>query len=236
MSCITHIIKHGDTLYQLSRTYGVSIEDILNGNPHINPYNPYGLQIGMTLNICTTNNSDNGMSDKDVLLLTEMNKLWSQHVHWTRSFLISVAENLRDLEPTKTRLLQNPKDFGNLFRQHYNNTVGDKIQDLLTEHLTIGGDLIVALKNGNTNQARILNEHWYKNADEIAEYLASINPNYNKEELRKMLHKHLELLTNQVSARLRKNYSEDIKWYDEGEKEALNMADYFARGIIKQKK
>lgn len=60
--------------------------------------------------------------------------------------LISIAENLADLEATKARLLENPKDIADVFRKYYGNNIANTIQKLLTEHLVIGGDLIVALK------------------------------------------------------------------------------------------
>lgn len=43
---ITHTIRRGDTLYRLSRMYGVSVEKIMDANPNVNIYN---LVIGDTL-------------------------------------------------------------------------------------------------------------------------------------------------------------------------------------------
>ena len=63
--------------------------------------------------------------------------------------LISIAENLKDLDATQTRLLQNPKDIANVFRRYYGDSVANTIEKLLTEHLVIGKNLIVALKNNN---------------------------------------------------------------------------------------
>ena len=68
---------------------------------------------------------------------------------WTRMLLISIAENLKDLDATETRLLKNPKDIANIFKMYYGNTIANRIQELLTEHLAIGKELIVALKNKN---------------------------------------------------------------------------------------
>lgn len=45
-SGIQHTIKAGDTLYRLSRLYGVSVERIMEANPKGNIYN---LQIGETI-------------------------------------------------------------------------------------------------------------------------------------------------------------------------------------------
>lgn len=148
--------------------------------------------------------------------------------------LISIAENLKDLDATQTRLLQNPKDIANVFRKYYGNAIANRIQQLLTEHLVIGKDLIVALKDGNQEQATILNAKWYQNADEMAEAFSSINPFYPKDEIRRMLYEHLRLTTSEVDNRLKGNYAEDIRSYDMVQKEILRMSQFFVNGIVKQ--
>lgn len=153
---------------------------------------------------------------------------------WTRMLLISIAESLNDLEPTKARLLENPKDIADVFRKYYGNNIADTIQKLLTEHLVIGADLIVALKNKNQKLATELNSKWYKNADDMADAFSSINPFYPKEEVRKMLYEHLKLTTDEVNNRLKQNYSADIRAFDMVQKEILNMSEFFVNGIVKQ--
>lgn len=163
-----------------------------------------------------------------------MNLVWEQHIMWTRMLLISIAENLNDLEATKSRLLENPKDIANVFRRYYGNDIAKTIQELLTEHLVIGGDLMVALKKGNQKLATELNTKWYKNADDMANAFSSINPFYPKEEVRNMLYEHLKLTTNEVNARLRQDYRADIQAYDMVQKEILEMSQFFVNGIVKQ--
>ena len=153
---------------------------------------------------------------------------------WTRMLLISIAENLKDLEATQTRLLRNPKDIADVFRQYYGNNIASEIQRLLTEHLVIGKDLIVALKNKNQEQANTLNTKWYQNADRMAEAFSSINPFYLKEEIRKMLYEHLRLTTEEVNARLRADYVADINAYDMVQREILKMSQFFVNGIVRQ--
>ena len=167
-------------------------------------------------------------------LQRHMDSVWEQHIMWTRMFLISVAENLADLEPTKARLLENPKDVANLFEKFYGSNIASTIQNLIKEHLVIGGDLIVALKNGNQKLADELNKKWYKNADEIAIAFSSINPFYPREAVQKMFYEHLKLTSDEVSARLRKDYSADIKAFDIVQKEILKMSKFFVDGIVKQ--
>lgn len=49
-----------------------------------------------------------------VNLLKHMNLVWEQHIMWTRMLLISIADNLGDLDATRTRLLENPKDIADI--------------------------------------------------------------------------------------------------------------------------
>lgn len=230
---IFHTIQPGDTLYTLAMQYGTTVQNIIDTNIGLNPYN---LRVGQQIYIYPNyeQNSDYWISINQVQLLEQMNLVWEQHIMWTRMLLISIAENLKDLDATQTRLLQNPKDIANVFRKYYGNAIANRIQQLLIEHLVIGKDLIVALKDGNQEQATILNTKWYQNADEMAEAFSSINPFYPREEIRNMLYEHLRLTTNQINNRLQGKYVEDINSYDMVQKEILKMSQFFVNGIVRQ--
>ena len=225
-----YTLQNRDTLYTLALRYNTTVENIMANNAFLNPYN---LIVGSQIVICP-NSRDNtrgnisGISLQELNLLEEMNTLWEQHVFWTRLFLISVAESLDDLELTKNRLLRNPKDIASVYRRYYGNDIASRLETLLTEHLVIGGDLIVALKNKNTTLASTLTQKWYQNADEMAEFFSSFNPYYDKEEVRQMFYTHLQLTTDEVTARLRRDFAADIAAFDKIEKEALEMSRYFA--------
>lgn len=230
---ILHIIRPGDTLYNLAIQYGTTVQDIIDTNLSLDPYN---LRVGQQIYIYPNNNqgTDYWVSINQVRLLEQMNLVWEQHIMWTRMLLISIAENLKDLDATQTRLLRNPRDIANIFRVYYGNNIANEIQRLLTEHLAIGKDLIVALKNKKEDEAQALNKKWYKNADDMAEAFSSINPFYPKEQIRQMLYDHLRLTSNEVNARLKGNYTEDIKAYDMVQKEILRMSQFFVNGIVRQ--
>ena len=233
MNPILHTIRQGDTLYNLAIQYGTTVQNIIDTNIALNPYN---LRVGQQIYIYPNYEQDMSywVSMNQVQLLKQMNLVWEQHIMWTRMLLISIAENLKDLEATQARLLRNPKDIADVFRRFYGNVVANRIQQLLTEHLTIGKDLIVALKNKNQEEATRLNTKWYQNADEMAEAFSSINPFYPREEIRNMLYQHLRLTTNEVNNRLQGNYVEDINSYDMVQKEILRMSQFFVNGIVKQ--
>ena len=233
MNPILHTIRPGDTLYNLALQYGTTVQNIIDTNMALNPYD---LRVGQQIYIYPDNaqNTSYWVSMNQVQLLQQMNLVWEQHIMWTRMLLISIAENLKDLDATQARLLRNPKDIADIFRRYYGNVVANRIQQLLTEHLVIGKDLIVALKNKNQEEATKLNTKWYQNADEMAEAFSSINPFYPKEEIRNMLYEHLRLITNEVNNRLQGNYVADINSYDMVQKEILKMSQFFVNGIVRQ--
>lgn len=230
---ILHTIRPGDTLYNLAIMYCTTVQNIINTNLALDPYN---LRVGQQIYIYPNCNQNNNslVSINKVRLLENMNLVWEQHIMWTRMLLISIAENLKDLDATQARLLRNPRDIANVFRPYYGHNVANQIEKLLTEHLAIGKDLIVALKNNNQEQANLLNKKWYQNADMIADAFSSINPFFSKEEIRKMLYEHLRLTADEVTARLKGDYEADINAYDMVQKEILQMSQFFVNGIVRQ--
>lgn len=167
-------------------------------------------------------------------LINGMRLVWEQHVYWTRMLIISIAERLKDESAVAARLLQNPDDVANIFAGYYPADVAKKISQLLTEHLQIGAALITALRDGKTIEADVLNRRWYENADKMADAFSSINPYYNREEVRKMLYTHLDLTKQETAMRLAGNYPADIAAFNQAEREMISMADYFTSGIMRQ--
>lgn len=164
----------------------------------------------------------------------EMRKLWSQHVYWTRMFIISTAEKLQDLKFVTARLLENPKDFAKILRKYYGVNEAEAFNELLTEHLKIGGDLVNADMNAEMEKADMLRKSWYENADDISVFLSGINPCWNEQKWRRMMFSHLDMTEKEAGFRLKKEYPKDIEMFESIEKEALEMADYMTYGIIQQ--
>ena len=153
---------------------------------------------------------------------------------WTRSFIISTAANLADLDLVSQRLLRNPMDFANELRRFYGEEKANKFEQLLRQHFIIAANLVNSAKAGNTNAANEARTKWYQNADEIATFLATINPYWSKTRWQKMLYDHLNMTENEATYRLTSQYAKDIAEYQKIEDEALMMADYMAEGIMKQ--
>lgn len=172
------------------------------------------------------------LSQEDLRL--EMRELWAEHVVWTRMFIMSVADNTSDKTAVTTRLLKNYDDMADAMKPYYGNDTADKFGDLIEEHLLTAAALVEAAKAGNNTAASAAETKWYENADEIAAFESSINPNLNETELMSLWHDHLKLTKGEAVARLTKNYTADIEAFDQIEVQANMMADSMADGIISQ--
>lgn len=159
--------------------------------------------------------------------------LWEQHGLWTRSFIISTAANLPDLQFVTDRLLRNPSDFAAALQPFYMEQ-SKEFERLLREHLLIAAKLVDHAKKGDTQAADIDRKNWYANADQIAYFLSSINPYWSYEEWDDMMRTHLKLVEDEAVKRLKGQYAQDVALYDTIEKQALEMADMMSYGIISQ--
>lgn len=164
----------------------------------------------------------------------DMRKLWIDHAIWTRSYIVSNLAGLLDQEQVLARLLKNQKDIGNAIKPYYGEAAGNKLAELLTEHIVIAGKVVNAAKSGNQADLQKFNKEWYKNADDIAKFLSGANPNWTHKQLKDLLDRHLQLLTENVAARLAKNWEADIMAFDQGEDHIILLADTLTEGIVKQ--
>ena len=167
-------------------------------------------------------------------LLNELRKLWVEHVVWTRLFIISALAGLPDLDVATKRLLRNPSDFAKVLEIFYGRQKADTFRNLLEEHLKIAASIVENAKQNNTKAVDQYTKLWYSNADQIAAFLAEINPNWSEDEWKNLMHDHLRMTADEVMARLSGEYPKDSIIFDMIEEQALIMADVMTAGIIKQ--
>ncbi len=177
---------------------------------------------------------NNYFSPRQLELVNTLRRLWMEHVMWTRSFIISTAANLPDLDAVTKRLLRNPADFAAILSRFYGEPNARKFESLLRDHLLIAAALVNAAKAGDTKTADEQRQKWYANADDIAAFLSEINPFWSRENWQAMLYDHLKMTENEAGQYLTGQYPASIEQYDSIQNQALRMADDMSYGIINQ--
>jgi hypothetical protein len=157
-----------------------------------------------------------------------------EHVMWTRSFIVSTAFGLGDLNDVTKRLLQNPSDFAAALKPFYGSEAASAFEKLLTDHLQTAAALVNAAKAGDTNAVKQQREKWNKNADDIVDFLSKATPYWSRAEWQAALGEHLKRTENEAVQLLTGKYAASIAEYDAIQAQALEMADMLAQGIALQ--
>jgi hypothetical protein len=76
---------------------------------------------------------------------------------------------------------------------------------------------------------------WYRNGDQIADFLTEANPdNWPREEMRAMMRTHLDQTLAEATQCLEGHHEAEIRTYDEIHVHILEMADALSEGIFAQ--
>ena len=167
-------------------------------------------------------------------LREDMRKLWTDHVVWTRDYIIAAAADAPDQQAAAGRLLKNQEDIGAAVAGFYGKAAGDQLTVLLKDHINIAVEVIKAAKAGNKAGLTAADAKWQKNGEDIADFLSKANPNWPRATLVDMMKTHLSTTTAEVTARLNKDWAADVRAFDEVYRHILMMSDALADGIVKQ--
>jgi hypothetical protein len=163
-----------------------------------------------------------------------MGQLWEEHVLWTRLFIVSDTFNSADLQATTDRLLRNQDDIGNAFKPFFGSSAGTQLTALLRQHILQAAAIITDAKAGDAQALQRDEAAWYANANQIADFLHSLNPRaWPDADLRAMMKDHLDLTLTEAVDQLHGDYSKSVADFDAVEAEILQMADTLSNGITK---
>jgi hypothetical protein len=175
------------------------------------------------------------ITQSEVKFENEFRRLWVDHVLWTSNYITgATTAGAEDQKQVLARLLKNQEDIGNSIKPYYGDAAGNKLTELLKEHIVIAGDIVEAAKSGQGAKVNQLNKIWHRNADEIAAFLSGANPNLQNEDVKKLLYTHLELVTDDLTASLVKDWDARIVSIDDGLSHIIMMADAISDAVVKQ--
>lgn len=198
------------------------------------------LTLGLLITAPVSLRAENGKKPSPCDLKSDMRKLWEDHIIWTRNVIFNIIDDLPGTTEAVNRLLQNQVDIGDAIKPYYGTSAGNQLTALLRDHIIIAADLLTALKNDITppfdDSPAFTSAYtqWVANADAIAAFLSSANPNWPLAEMTSMMHDHLNLTGAEAMARKTANYAADVTAFDNVHMQILEMADMLTDGIVQQ--
>jgi hypothetical protein len=163
-----------------------------------------------------------------------LRKLWSDHVIWTREYIVAAVDDRPDAGEAASRLLRNQDDIGAAIVPYYGQDAGAALTKLLREHIMIAVDLVAAAKSKDDAAFAKHDARWTENAHQIAGFLAGANPNWPEQDVFDLLSLHLKLTKDEAVARLTRDYAADVKAFDDIFTEIMVLADALHDGLVAQ--
>ena len=139
--------------------------------------------------------------------------------------------------PTPTRPRQaagNQEDIGAAIAGFYGKDAGDRLTELLKEHILIAVELVAAAKSGDQAAFATHDARWTRNIETIAAFLAGANPNWKESDVLDLLALHLKLTKDETVARITGDWAADVKAFDDIFTEIMVLADALHDGLAAQ--
>jgi hypothetical protein len=162
-----------------------------------------------------------------------MRKLWEDHITWTRLAIVSFAAGLPDLPATEARLLRNQADIRRAIAPFYGRKAGRRLTALLREHIRGAVALLQAAKAGDDAAVGTAKAAWYRNGNQVADFLSAANPaHWPRRVMRSMMKEHLDETLKEAVDRLSGRFAADVRDYEAVHRHILVMADALSDGIV----
>lgn len=161
-------------------------------------------------------------------------ELWEEHIVWTRMVILGILQDRPGTAEYAERLLQNYVDMEDALEPFYGEDA-EVLGELIEEHLLIAVEILQAAKINDTEALNDAIARWYANGDEIAAFMSEMNPRFwPLEEARTMWREHLDATLAEALAILNGDFAADVDAFDLVHELALEMADFFSQGVIRQ--
>jgi hypothetical protein len=166
-------------------------------------------------------------------LITSSRFNWALLAAWTREYIHSVAGGLNNVKDIGDRLYRVPVDFYNLVLPFVGKANADRVLNITSLRQITLMSLITAMKNNDVETVNANTIRLYQLADELAIFLAQINPYWSQETWRSLFYQNIRMNLDLASSYMSGDYERDIALYDELLQHSSVLGDEMARGMFR---
>jgi hypothetical protein len=175
------------------------------------------------------------LTNEDVNILLDIQKLYLDYVQWVRNYLLSVLENVPGQSAAASRYsIQMSKEVYDALIKYISEEKVLQYLDIIYRFEQGNWTLATAYKNNDKTAIDITINQWLQVADEAAKFLYENFNNIDETQWKDILHRYLNLKIKEVNAFTSGNYDLEINLYDQIEAVAVEFATNMALGIIKK--
>jgi hypothetical protein len=166
--------------------------------------------------------------------------LFTDHVIYTKLVVVSILNNLPDLNVSLNRLLKNQEDIGNGLKLYTTDEIGNELTKLLKKHITLAGNYITAIsslhKDNNKQIIENSKNELFKNSDDVSLFISNINPDkYPLNEIKKQFRQHNQHLLDMTMSYHNGEYEKENNIFDAYFKHMIMFSDILSAGLSNQR-
>jgi hypothetical protein len=180
-----------------------------------------------------TNNPSGGyITYGQMNLINDFRMLWTEIAIWLRSFMVSTITEFSDAKAISNRLYRIANDFKDKLQPFFGMEVAQNIQQLLLWYIINMQTMITALYYKDPVTVDNAVTSLYRISDELADYLASINPYWSKNQWASLLNGLNAMIIAEEVALIGSEYEREIDIRDRIFRQARLLGDYMAAGVM----
>jgi hypothetical protein len=159
--------------------------------------------------------------------------LWVDHIFWVRNVVIkTLAHNQAGAKASEAQAVENAKQIAAAIEPFYGKPASEKLFSLLAGHYGAIKQYLEAGSNATAKNAAIAAAT--ANADQIAAFLASANPNLPLETLKALLDAHVSQHEMQIDQLRAGQFAQEAKTWEMMKAHMYMIADALAGALAKQ--
>jgi hypothetical protein len=167
-------------------------------------------------------------------LRMEMRRVWDDQAIYTRNFIVSTLAMQEDQGPVTQYLIDHQDVIAAAIEPFYGKEASERLAVLLREHVILTADLVRTISEGDIERIPRLRAYWFDNVEQIATYLSTLNPRWNKRQLEDSFTRYLDLTMDEIEGRSIRNWDWDVAAYERVGNHTARLADFLSNGIVKQ--
>lgn len=158
-------------------------------------------------------------------------KLWLKINNWMKLYIYSVLYNLPTEKNIQYVLLNLSNSFYEYFSIFYGAESSVRIKDILFNFMLAEMNVIESLKYGDKilTSERIIK--WYEIADELSNYIVSINKNYDLGKLKQYRYEYIKLQIDEINAIINNDIEAQKKAFDLSVDLLFDTANYIGENL-----
>jgi hypothetical protein len=164
-------------------------------------------------------------------LIFRARMLWRDLATWLRAYMVSLYGGIGNAEAISNRLYRIPLEYGNILRLYFGDQVTGQFMNLLVQYIALLQSLFVALRDNDVDSINNLTQQIYQNVDERAEFLARINPFWNKSEWLSLITAFTSMHIDQATTFLAQEYEGNLAIFDRILALTSIIGDYLSQGL-----